>query len=227
MWRRSVRKRSPDGRASTRAGSWRVTVTFSSRAATPRFRRSAAQRWSAQWRSSQSSSPAVATCERLPADEAREGGRSRPVAATSAVRARRAGAPTPVPGAVAKTLPAPPITAGTDASCKRVAHGPRVAVAPHEHGEMARAYRLTGALGAVRSPLDDLGTRGQAAATTSAARSWAITSRAAGRRGEARLGVRRTSPSSSVQDPHAQRARRSGRRSSREAAFAPAARTVR
>ena len=40
MWRRSVMKRSPLGRASTRAGRWRVAVMFSSRAATPRRRKS-------------------------------------------------------------------------------------------------------------------------------------------------------------------------------------------
>ena len=139
-WRRSVMKRSPDGRASTRAGTPCELLTVSNSAATPWSRSSAAQRCSDQCRSSHSSSPAVATSSARPADEAGERGQRRPVPRRRALERLEQAQPLAAPARSRRPSPAPPITAGTPAACSasRTSHG--LAVGPHQHGDVARVH---------------------------------------------------------------------------------------
>ena len=111
---RSVSRRSPPSRPRTRRGTASVAEIESSSAATPRLRRRPAQRWNFACSSSQAGSSAAAICSALQprkevsaADRARALETGRSTASSSRSHSSAAG--------VAKTLPAPLMTAGTPA----------------------------------------------------------------------------------------------------------------
>ena len=140
-WRRSVMKRSPDGPASTRAGTPCELLTVSYNEATPSSRSRAAHRCRDQWRSSHRSSSAVATCLGRPTDETSQRRRARPGHVPSAARAPRAAGATPAPDSVANTEPAAADHGGHAGPVQCVTHRHRVAVDAHEHGDVAGVQR--------------------------------------------------------------------------------------
>ena len=160
MWRRSVMNRSPDGRAKHPLGHLVRAADRLVERGHALSRSSAAQRCSDQCSPSHSASSAVATPSGLhPTKQvsAASEARSRAVGRSSAWRSRSHSSA----GSVAKTEPAPPITAGTPAARERVAHGHGLAVRPHQDGNVARVHRRAVRPRRRRDPGDELGCVGQ------------------------------------------------------------------